>query len=393
MLMQVTAGAESSRLLDAVFITDPVLAGWESSGAYPSGEGGFDGEWVRTGDRPCLCVRKGLWTSPRVPVTPLAYYRLRFIARAARGGYYAFRFFAADGKELASDEYNSIDASADWQTREVFTQAREDAVAMRVAFVADAGDLRIAEATITNASPTEVLAGNDALYATLPPVRTLLAPDRLRNLAAPCAVLQQGGALRVLVLGDSIANDMSNAQFHLLIQRQYPGSQITLLRSFGSGTGCAYYQFHVRECVVDKQPDLVIIAGISHQGNAVAVRNVIETTRRLCGRPVAFLVLTGAIMQPGANNRMRPDGTLISAEEAFRLATEQERRFLVELEAMRDDVGFAVFDMRTAWEEYLVASGRPRAWFQRDIIHANGRGKQILGRIMEQFFAPVKPRK
>jgi len=40
------------------------------------------------------------------------------------------------------------------------------------------------------------------------------------------------------------------------------------------------------------------------------------------------------------------------------------------------------------WEDYLAGCGRPLNWYQRDFVHANSRGKQILGRIMERFFTP-----
>jgi len=63
----------------------------------------------------------------------------------------------------------------------------------------------------------------------LKPVRLALGPDRWRHLAATRALLQNGKPLRLLVLGDSIANDMSNSQFHLPIQRRFPKANITLL--------------------------------------------------------------------------------------------------------------------------------------------------------------------
>ena len=37
---------------------------------------------------------------------------------------------------------------------------------------------------------------------------------------------------------------------------------------------------------------------------------------------------------------------------------------------------------------YLLDSKYPCGSFQRDPIHANWRGKQVLGRILEKYFAP-----
>ena len=45
-------------------------------------------------------------------------------------------------------------------------------------------------------------------------------------------------------------------------------------------------------------------------------------------------------------------------------------------------------DMRGIWDEYVKNAGKPEEWFRRDIIHANDRGKQILGRVLERFLAP-----
>ncbi len=339
-------------------------------------------------DDPCFQTSHGLWQTPLQPVRPLAYYRLRFQAQAVAGGCYAVCFYDARGKVLTSDEYSTFEASATWTRRSVFTQAREDASAMRVFFIANTGEIRIEALEIVEAGAEEVLAWSDRLYATLPPVRVEAAPGQFRHLAAPIRKLQRGGKLRVLVLGDSIANDMGNSQFHLLIQRLYPGSELILLRSIRAATGCTYYRRHVRRYVTAKAPDLVVIAGISHRHDAEAVRHVVEQTRQQMEAPVAFLVLTGAIKVPGPHVPRPSHGRGISDEERRRRATEAERRFYDELTAMQDELGIATLDMRSVWEQYLAACGRPRAWYQRDRIHANARGKQILGRIVEPCFLP-----
>jgi len=65
-----------------------------------------------------------------------------------------------------------------------------------------------------------------------------------------------------------------------------------------------------------------------------------------------------------------------------------ERAFDSQLEALADAEGIAFLDLGTIWNRYLAASCVPPGWFHRDEIHANDRGKQVLARIMEQFFAP-----
>jgi hypothetical protein len=378
-------------LLQTTFNNEPAAAGWESSGTYPPGGAGFDGEWRPGGAGPrraCLCVRKGLWQSPPLPVTPFRYYRLRFAAQAAQGGAYAFRYWDGQGRLIASDEYNTFEVADGWRTHNVFTQARENAASLRVAFVAPGGEVRVGALEVSEATAGDVLAWSDRLYASLPPVRLASAPGQVRHLDAPIRKLRRGGALRVLVLGDSIANDLGNSQFHLLIQRFYPGSEIVFHRSVRAATGCTYYRRHVRRYVTANAPDLVVIAGISHRCEAGAVRHVVEQTRQQMGRAVAFLVCTGAIMQPGYGRRKAGGAGTLSDEERVRRAFEAERRFYAELESMSRDLRIATLDLRSAWEAYLAGCGRARSWYQRDSIHANARGKQILGRIVAQCFRP-----
>jgi hypothetical protein len=44
--------------------------------------------------------------------------------------------------------------------------------------------------------------------------------------------------------------------------------------------------------------------------------------------------------------------------------------------------------MTGPWWRYVQESGKDYGWFQRDAVHANDRGFQILGRTLEKFFAP-----
>ena len=46
----------------------------------------------------------------------------------------------------------------------------------------------------------------------------------------------------------------------------------------------------------------------------------------------------------------------------------------------------AFLDMSAAWGRYVRESGKELDWFKRDPIHANERGEQILGRILDQYF-------
>ena len=54
--------------------------------------------------------------------------------------------------------------------------------------------------------------------------------------------------------------------------------------------------------------------------------------------------------------------------------------------AAEEEVEF--LDMTGPWGQYIKDSGLACGWFMRDVVHANERGFQVLGRILEKYFAP-----
>ena len=54
--------------------------------------------------------------------------------------------------------------------------------------------------------------------------------------------------------------------------------------------------------------------------------------------------------------------------------------------AAEEKIGY--IDTRKAFNEYLLAADKPYEIFIRDSLHANTRGRQIVARIFEAFFAP-----
>jgi lysophospholipase L1-like esterase len=106
---------------------------------------------------------------------------------------------------------------------------------------------------------------------------------------------------------------------------------------------------------------------------------------------VEFLFMTGAMLEPGMNYGWIQKGLSHPTPEVYKRARDEETKFYNALAALRDAEHFATLDMRDAWENYLQTCGRPRDFFQRDFIHSNDRGKQILGRILAAYFQPPQP--
>lgn len=52
---------------------------------------------------------------------------------------------------------------------------------------------------------------------------------------------------------------------------------------------------------------------------------------------------------------------------------------------LSEELHTGFLDMEGAWGTYVRATGKDVNTFKRDVVHANDQGKQILGRILEQF--------
>lgn len=99
------------------------------------------------------------------------------------------------------------------------------------------------------------------------------------------------------------------------------------------------------------------------------------------------MVLTDAVAPEERMKAAFLKGTKLPPAEA----EAQVARFPERIERLAREEGVAWLNLRAAWNAALRGSPRPEAWFLRDEIHANCRGKQILARILERHFAPDTP--
>jgi len=380
-------------LLETGFETDPAAAGWKGAARRRRPRRRSSAEWIDAdphGGRHCVKVAGGIWQSPEMRIRPFEFYRVTFASKTQGKGYWLMRFFDTEGREITADQYSSIFASDEWVANESCVMGRAGTASARLGFRPNRAEIFVDDVTVTGATRTDVLKWADSLYKTLPPVRCTPEPKRWKHLPKTMDKLRKGEALKIVVLGDSIANDLCNSHFHLLAERMYPGSRITLVHSIRGATGCPYYQGggRVKPYVVDHDPDLVIIAGISHGLSVPPIRSVIRQVREQMKAGPEFLVMTGAVLEPGMDAGMAWRGLTSPPPEVKRRAKEALTKFYAELVAARDADQFATLDLRAIWDAYIERSPRPLGWYQRDFTHANDRGKQILGRIVERFFAP-----
>ena len=217
----------------------------------------------------------------------------------------------------------------------------------------------------------------DAVYAAMDPLAYKPPESRFAHIPATMAKLRGGGELRMVLLGDSIMGNTAASSFELLLMRDYPSCTIIKIPSLRSSTGCKYYQEdnRVQDYVLQHNPDLLVIGGISNGGDAEAVRSVIRQVR--AKKPdTEVLLLTpvfGALRDDHIKNYTREIDTTTSnfRHNMMKVAVEEKCAF---------------FDITGPWWEYIQMSGKTPGWFMGDFVHANERGCQIIGRLLREWF-------
>jgi hypothetical protein len=217
----------------------------------------------------------------------------------------------------------------------------------------------------------------DAIYAAMTPITYHPPAGRFANIPNAMSKLRNGGELRMVLLGDSIMGNTSGSSFELLLMRDYPKCKIIKIASLRSSTGCKYYreENRVQDYVLKHNPDLLVIGGISNGGDAEAVRSVIKQVRA-----------------------KKPDTEVLLLTPVFGSATgEHIRTFTREIDTTTSNFRFnmlkvaseekcAFFDMTGPWWAYIQESGKTCGWFMGDAVHANARGCQIIGRLLQIWF-------
>ena len=316
-----------------------------------------------------LRVRESMAELQPFTVKPFAFYSVSFEVRASASGYWLADFFDAGGERNYADHYSSFDPGPSWTGYESVFMARHDAVQARLGFRVINDAFSVRRVVVRPVDRPDVLRWMDGLYRTMPPVPGDVEVHHPGALSRTHDVLRRSQTLRLVMFGDSVANDMANSHFHLLVEQANPGSRIDLVHSSHPEKGMSRYQHGnlVQPYVIDLRPDLLVLAGMSHR-DVGAICSVIDQVRRRIDPDVMFMNLAVCSHNTG-----------FPADDGF----------IPELVEAATRRRFAVVDLCPPWKEYIAASDRPAEWHRRDENHVNDRGRQVIARLLLACFKQV----
>ena len=230
------------------------------------------------------------------------------------------------------------------------------------------------DGTIVIREPRQTIEKINEIADQIPPVTYSPPADRWQHLERTRELLQNGPELRIVNLGDSIMNDTSSSGWVQLLDQAYPDCDVKMTTVVRGSTGCDWYQHEgrVAKYVLPWNPDLVVIGGISNKAQG-GIRNVIQQIRS--GTDAEILVLSGSF--GSKQDPCQPD---------YRANPDYRSR----LKKLTREMDVAYFDLRSAWADYMRQACNDSSLsvedFKRDVVHANDKGKQVLGRLMFRHF-------
>ncbi len=323
-----------------------------------------------------------------------AYYRLEFTAKTTDHCYWWVDFQDAAGQSLP-DINSAVYAGGGEQVYDQMIYVVGSAAKMQLAFQSTTG-VAVRDLAVRRVSDAEAAAWCDRVYTALPPLNFEPPADAFALLPRTAAALREGKPWRVVMLGDSIQNDSFNSVFQSLVKRDYPESKLDFVISVRGSTGCWFYENpeNFAEYVAKHKPDLLLIGGISNiraesgtvQENFDAIQRVVEQAQAL-GCEVALLSPPHSVdWRP--LDIAKPEAALPAmawSEETLDSKGIRRLRWTL-FRDLAQECGIAFWNITVPMVDYVAASCKPHDWFNRDTVHNNDRGKQIIGRVLQCYF-------
>jgi lysophospholipase L1-like esterase len=359
------------------FKTDPQTRGWEK---VPGKDNGLL-QWTNRGKYNYISAKAAHWHSPAFDVVPFKYYKVIYQAKGVAEGNINIQFTDQSGNPCITDVYDQLFLTNDWGQHEFCFRSFALAQKCRIQLISTSEEVLIDSISVEETSSREVNDWRKNILSSLPPIPS--QPSASQNLLPKTrSKLRNGGKLRIVMLGDSTINDTGNSLFETSLQALSHNLNIEVVNSVRGGTGCVWYQEEnrVNDFVLQYNPDLLIIGGISNGYEVEPIRNVIKKVR--ASQNPEILVLsdsitpTELIMKGIADKCSGCDKNKV--EEMARIYSHQ-------LKMMANEEKVDFLDMRSYWNRYIQSSSWPLQWFLRDEIHANLRGKLVVGQVLLNF--------
>ncbi len=313
------------------------------------------------------------------------FYELTFKAKTQEQCYWWVDFFDADGKPLP-DCNSAVYPGESREYREVFNTPPQTA-SIQLAFLSKAG-VEVSDVVVRKITPEAAAEWCDELYAELGKPEFKVPANAIELAPKTVEALRTGKPWTVVMLGDSIVNDTYTSIFQALVKRDFPRSNVKFILSVRGSTGCSFYQdaknFH--EYVAAYEPDLVMIGGISNgvgPENIAAIGKVIDMSKALKAEVILMSPPYSIDWRTSPEKGQKWDENLgISSGVRSLLYTHQRD--------LAEQKNIPFFNITVPTNDYIADSGKPLNYFNRDRVHSNDRGKQIIGRVLAAYLATAK---
>ncbi len=263
----------------------------------------------------------------------------------------------------------------------------------------DACLLEVANVKVETATWEDAAAYADTIYAKLPPLTFKPTGDAMALLPRTKEALETGRPWRVVMLGDSIVQDTFHSQFHALVKRTFPKSDVEWILSMRGGTGCWHYILaeNFYRYVADHRPDLLIIGGISNFADgtrqnigptgADAMVRVAKVARDRLGCEVLLVnnPLSVDLRPCNPDDRKTPLPKMTFGRTQYRLMDGMDLGY-EQLRRLCQTNKMAWWDVFVPCYDWLYGSELPYQWYSRDAVHSGELGKQIIGHVMLSYF-------
>ncbi len=330
---------------------------------------------------PVVCTSaQNRWCSPVLPVEPGHFFKATFEARTRRDAYWAVFFDDGDGNEFRADHYTGIASGWRWRRQEVHFQSFVGVRGIRLAARPRRGArLEVRHVELTASSPAAAAAWGDRLLADMAPIPCRPPVDRLRLLPQTAERLAAGATVRLLITGDSVANDLANSLFIPFLCRDYPGVEIDLIEVIRTGEEARFALMDAQTELASRNPDLVLFAGLSCAGQAHSLQRLIRELRAHSGAEIAI----AEPAPPVANDPKDPanphpcnthTGPAVRRQLAAVAAAEHAEHI----------------PLTEAWLDYARRMPQAYRFLMRDTHHINSYGGALLGRLVADHFHPQR---